>query len=289
MRNPLLRNPRPGKPKLTLKERAAALKASFVRLTHRGPAEHHGGAEPSRRAVMAGSIAAAIPFSAVAGHADALAGPHPDQAVFDAEAEMIRAKAAYEAARAAHDPAREAFKAALGTCPEALFLNYDDEGALALVGGRHAFYSSERRWVSDHRGCGLGMSQAWTADGLRTAIQHAPAIHGRAGRTPHMIRRWRTLLPIAEAFDARHDELEARYRIKELSAAVRDTHRAMISAQEAMSATRATTPAGLAAITRHLGDFCWEGMGSAWIGLLQSAANVSGVKLREPYEPRGDA
>ncbi|KAB1068541.1 hypothetical protein [Methylobacterium soli] len=48
--------------------------------------------------------------------------PHPDQALFDAEAEVSRTKAALEAAEKASGEAHSAFWDAVGHCPAALLV-----------------------------------------------------------------------------------------------------------------------------------------------------------------------
>ena len=101
----------------SLKERAADLKAGLARLTGRSEPE------TTRRAVVVGSLASAVPLPALALPTSAReAEPHPDQGLLDAEAECIRIEAAADAAGKAAGIAHEAFRATLGPFPADLLM-----------------------------------------------------------------------------------------------------------------------------------------------------------------------
>lgn len=106
MRNPFARLVRHDDANPTLRQRVAALKASAARIMRREPVTAD--ADQGRRTVMVGSlaVAAAMPlpvlaFQAMAAPALAPILPHPDQALFDAEVEDSRTRAALDAAEKA--------------------------------------------------------------------------------------------------------------------------------------------------------------------------------------------
>lgn len=91
----------------SLRERAAGLRGSL-----------------SRRSVVAGTVAAAVPLPALAlaPLSPAKAMPHPDQDLFDIEALCVRADATEKVADAASKAAHTAFRAALGPFPPELLM-----------------------------------------------------------------------------------------------------------------------------------------------------------------------
>lgn len=124
--------------------------------------------------------------------------------------------------------------------------------------------------------------RAWTAEGLRAAIEQAPAVLGRAGTTPRLIRGWRALLPAAEAYDARRAGVAAFFCTDELARAARETESAGYRASAVLSSMKATTRDGLAIKVRHLEGTPWRSMSECWATLLESAEAVSGVALSVP-------
>ena len=237
---------------------------------------------PSRRSVIAGLLSAAAPAPALAlaCHGQNEVFGHPDQALLDAETELQRLTDIAKEADRASDLASDCMWKALGRCPDELILSQDELGTYVNPMRRRCVGNIRLQWVRDD-GDGWG-PQAWTAPDLRTAISTAVDVHGRAGRTPHTIRRYRALLPIAEDFDRRRRECEDRFWVKELSDARRDAENARSLAERRLNAFTASTLDGLAVITRHVGTFGWEKMPSAWISLLLSAAEITGTDLGIP-------
>ena len=164
----------------------------------------------SRRGFLAGlgAISAAggagVALPVLAASAAATTGPHPDQGLLDAEAACVRATAAADAAKKASSAAWLVFHDAVGTGPEELILQTWEERAFVtrtsgrFVGGvkTHLIPST------DTSGAWIAPTFAWSAEGLTRAIALAPGAFGRAGHTPHMIRHWRSLMPLAAQFDA---------------------------------------------------------------------------------------
>ena len=126
MRDPFTRIAENDAPKPTLRGRAATLKATAARVMRGKPLETE--ADQGRRSVVKGSlVVAAIPLPVLASQAMAApaptpALPHPNQALFDAEAEVSRTKAALEAAEKAAGKAYRTLWDTLGPCPVALIV-----------------------------------------------------------------------------------------------------------------------------------------------------------------------
>lgn len=259
----------------SLKGRAADLKAGLKRLTGRPEPE------ATRRAVVVGSLAAAVPLPALAMPApEPEAMRHPDQDLFDIEALCARADAAEEAADAACEDAHVAFRAALGPFPvELLMTTWEAQTFSPFFAGR-ARLRLPIRFV--HHADRLNPDPGWTAEALRRAIGAAVTLFGRGGQTPHMIRRWRSLLPAATAYDARHDDLERQFRTSALSDECQDAKRTARRARALLHRTPATTVEGLAVHTRALSSTAWYESGSPYAILFQSAAAITGVALRQP-------
>lgn len=262
----------PAKP--TLRERAADLKAGLARIAGRAPAQE---ADTDRRAVVVGTLAAAIPLPALALSPPEVV-PHPDQALLDAEAEHLRATAAAEAAIKASREARKAMHDALGPFPEELvmqgweaiaFSKFYSPGFVCRV-PTHIVPREDRLGNPDF---------GWTAEGLRQAIKLAPSAFGRAGQTPHEIRRWRGMLPLAEAYDTRRTDLVRRFRCQELAAEAEAAEAAQRRASRQVHAIPATTVDGLAVHTRRLASTAWYQDNSHYTALLLSAAAITGVAL----------
>lgn len=213
----------------------------------------------------------------------AAAGPHLDAELFAAEAAHREAEAAWLAALMAHRVANDTFREALGPCPPELVAMTDEVAALTYSGTPYEVRCCRAfQWVGQTQGDTTTLRQVWTAAGLRVAIRYAVLIFGTGGQTPHRIRRWRSLLPIAEAFNARADVLDARFYVGDLSAAAREADRARVAAEARFSRIPARTVEGLAVKVRYMDGCDWMGMGAPWAALFQSAAAVAGVTLREP-------
>ena len=289
MRNPFARVARDDTPKPTLRERAATLKATAARVMRGEPLETE--VDQDRRSVVKGSlVAAAIPLPLLASQAMAApaltpALPHPDQALFDAEAAVSRTKTALEAAERAAIDAHRAFWDTLGPCPAALVVKPWE---------RITFGSASKPWIKHHprwawvdryegdEGRPDPMVKVWTAESLRATIRNAVLLFGKGGQTPHQIREWRSLLPVAEAFESRRADLNVGFRYDELRAARKTASEVHHAAVVAFADMPAKTLDGLVLKTRQLEGCGWHRMPSHWVSLLQSAAAVSGVTLSAP-------
>ncbi|WP_311274810.1 hypothetical protein [Methylobacterium sp. WCS2018Hpa-22] len=124
--------------------------------------------------------------------------------------------------------------------------------------------------------------RAWTAPALRTAILAAVPVCGRGGTTPFRIRRYRSLLPIAEVFDRRRRECEDRFWVKELSSARAEAREAQSLAELRLHSLTASTLDGLATIVRNINAPNWDGLPKIWVSLLLSAAKITGTNLGIP-------
>ena len=251
-------------PAPSLRDRAADLRASL-----------------NRRAVVAGSLAAAAPLPVIAAPA-ALSTQHPDQALLDLDTARVKAETKLEAAATAYKRARDAVNLVLVTCPIELLARRSEHQILT-----HPFASSHHRWGHVRfryipRGDTTPdvehwQTQAWTGGGLRQAIARAPVAQGRGGLTPFLIRRWKTLLPIANAFDARVEAAKANADYSRLSQkrdAAIEAHKALTAAIEK---SVATTPEGMAVLVRAIQPTPWKDTWGAWPNLLRSAATIAGI------------
>ncbi len=297
MRNPFKRQPRPaGKP--SLRERAATLKSGLSRLLTRP--EGHGEANQHRRALVAGSVAAAIPLPALAraaapaaltptgAPASALLLPvsHPDRALLDIAAAYAEAREAEAIASAAASAAGELVDAVAGRRPLALVPSRQDwDITYGQFRGRGRIPGQPFRYIFTAAGPLPEEHQrwqhAWTGAGLRSAIAKAVPMLGRGGQTPHIIRRWRALMPVADAFDAEVAAAIALTDYTRLNTEYRDATDKVGALHSAALRTVATTPEGLAAQVRLLAEGQWMKQGGVFTILMQSAAAVSGVTLPE--------
>lgn len=246
-----------------LRERAADLRTSL-----------------SRRTVVAGTVAAAVPLPALAlAPPSPEAAPHPDQDLFDIEALCVRAEAAEKAADDACDTAYAAFRAALGAFPADLLMTEWEALRFGMVSGLTVVRVPAH---VVHHGDSLIPDYGWTAEGLHQAINLAVPLLGQGGQTPHRIRRWRSLLPAATVYDARHDALRRQFRIRALREECEDAKQTACRARVLRRRTPAKTVEGLAVHTRALASTAWYENGSLYAILLQSAAAITGVPLRQP-------
>lgn len=270
----------------SLRERAAALSAKASQVLRPAPAMDE--PDPSRRALVVGSLAAgvALPLPTAGAQPSALRS-HPDQELFDAEAAL---RAARMAARTASDVAiagMNAFFKARGRPPAELMMTQEERRAFASLPrcpGVGFVPTYIVHWPRGPNGEWRNPGHAWTERGLQRVISRAVDVFGQGGQTPHRIRRWKSLLPIAAAFDARHEQLRREFRIDELDASRDSADREVGRAIQRFEATVAGTIEGLAAKVRYAGLTPWDQMPKCWSTLLQSAAAVSGVALA----PRSD-
>ncbi|QGY04775.1 hypothetical protein MMSR116_24860 [Methylobacterium mesophilicum SR1.6/6] len=206
---------------------------------------------------------------------------HPDADLIAAGVEADRLDAAFKAACEARTAAGRAARRDHGLVPLALVLNAEEKRLF-----RHWWFGMPGdppyprvRPQSAPDGSWRNPDLAWSGRGLRVVIERAVGRLGPAGRTPHLLRRWRQLLPLADAHDRRVEEAHARYRIVELGAAEREAETAWRAARDRMRLLTATTSEGLAV---HVGMFeamYRENIPEHYLPLLLSAANVSGVSL----------
>lgn len=181
----------------------------------------------------------------------------------------------------ASSAARLAQREALGPYPEELFLQQWEKRLIDFPWRKDTIrrVSTNLVW-REH--CTNGADQTWTEAGLRQVIAGAVPALGRGGQTPHRIRRWRGLIPLAKVYDERRDALDRRFRCSELSAKRQTAEIAQRRACARLHRIPATTVDGLAVHTRRLASSDWYSTNSAWTTLLQSAAAITGVALREP-------
>lgn len=104
---------------------------------------------------------------------------------------------------------------------------------------------------------------------------------GRGGQTPHLVRHWKGLLPMAETWDARRADLRLRFRCRELSEAYSAAEKAQRQAALRVHQIPATTVDGLAVHTRRLASTAWYEGNTTYTALLLSAAAITGVPLRQ--------
>ena len=261
----------------SLKDRAAALRARLAGLTRRPD-----GADPQRRIMVAGSFAAAFPMPALAAPA-VLAGPHPDAELLGLHAALTRANAIEAAASDAYLTAYRATAVVLVQCPVELKPTRWEYDCVHPFPGRYSLGPVRFRWVppredydSEH-----WENQAWTGKALRTVIDRAVPVLGRGGQTPFAIRRWKALLPVADAFDAQAEAIELRTDFRRLDAERDAARKACERLRGGIADKVATTPEGMAALVMVTREYRWKDTGGAWPNLLRSAANVSGVPLAD--------
>jgi hypothetical protein len=235
---------------------------------------------------MVGSLAAAVPLPTLALAPPTLnaSAPHPDEALFETEALCDRADAAAKAAEAASAVAYSAFRAALGAFPIELVMTPWEAQRFGMspTVGRGVRVPTHLIHREAPEGGYLNPAHGWTAEGLTRAINLAVSLFGRGGQTPHRIRRWRALLPAAAVYDARHDALKHQFQIRELRAQAEGATQTKHRAHALLQRTPATTVEGLAVHARALASTAWYDCGSRYAILLQSAAAITGVALRQP-------
>ncbi|CAA2144288.1 hypothetical protein [Methylobacterium bullatum] len=268
----------------SLRDRAAALGAYAARAIRREPLDQAGS---ERRVLIAGSLAAAVPLPAIAMAAGPVSTVSPDADLLAAGERYFQAKRAEETVRQAYGEAWMQVYPVLQTCPSALLVTMEEK--FSVLGGwrwpsrlgvnlRHLPMRPEdsgKPRAADYIG------EAWTGQALREAIRQAVTIMGRGGQTPHRIRRWHKMLPIADAFDTQMQGIEATSNYQGLRLARCEAEKELHAARLAIHGMVATTPEGLAVLTRLIGSYSWKDSGYGMPDLLRSAANVSGVDLTE--------
>ena len=164
------------------------------------------------------------------------------------------------------------------TCPPDLFATRDERASIGAGRRWPTLLGVSLRHVAlDRSTPEVHTEQAWTGKALRIAIARAVPMLGRGGKTPGRIRRWKALLPIADAFDARVEAVEAATDCRRLEQARRVAEDEVRDLNREVGQHVATTPEGMAALVRVIGRYPWKDTGGAWANLLRSAANVAGV------------
>jgi len=263
-----------------------SLRTSFQKFIHRDPtaslreraAELRG--TLSRRTVVAGSLAVAAPLPAISAPIVATpAQPHPDAALVALGERWLRAHDAQERALEEWGVAYQQVYAVIVTCPPELFATRDEQ--IRVLGGWRwpTLLGVSLRHVALDWGTEKAHTErAWTGEALRIAIARAVPMLGRGGKTPSLIRRWKALLPIADAFDTRVETVESATDLQRLEQARRAAEDERRELNRQIERCVATTPEGLAALVRVIGLYPWKDTGGAWPNLLRSAAHVAGIE-----------
>src|SRR3954454_18721686 len=176
---------------------------------------------------------AAIPVPALVG---APPLPHPDHELLEAERTFLAALDAKREADRLSEEAHAALNARIGPTPAELVPTWADRERADRI---TAFHEGRGRtawfgWANGIRGEDgeLMMVHRWTAKLLRSSVAGASAALGRAGMTPHVTRRWRALLPVAEAYEAKWAAAEAVFRTRELTDAYMAAHQRCLAAEQ---------------------------------------------------------
>jgi hypothetical protein len=233
--------------------------------------------------MVAGSIMAAMPLPALA--LPAPAAVHPDQLLLDTLGALTRAREVEAAADDAHDIAWTAVWAVMKQVPDELRATEWECDSLSPPLQKPVWGT----WLRFHHVPALSEDSdhlhashcAWNGAALRTVIALAVPVLGRGGQTPHRVRRWKAILPLADAFDARVAEVEAATGYVERERELKAAREGVSALRAKLSRNVATTPEGMAGLVRVIGGYSWKDTGGAWPNLLRSAANVSGVPLAD--------
>ncbi|GJD47174.1 hypothetical protein AFCDBAGC_5060 [Methylobacterium cerastii] len=241
-------------------------------------------APASRRGFLRGIALASATAGTGAFAIAALAQPeqlNPDAELLAASTEHDRLNAAFKAACAAYSAASRAARADHGVVPASLLLNDEDcrlfkRWHFGMPGDPPHPHFRPNPTVD---GTWLNPSRAWSERGLRIVLDRAVAKLGPAGRTPHLLRRWRHLHPEAEAYGRAVSAARARHRTQELHRAERHAEAAWRAARVRIRDLPATTREGLAAQVRLFQDMHLDNLPEQFRPLLISAANVASVHL----------
>lgn len=179
--------------------------------------------------------------------------PSPDAELLAAGLRLAQAAEHEQRADAASATARGRFHDALGWCPISLLISRDDQTEWELL-----------RHLREHGGLDLtpdwdrfehygddGMDQRWTGPMLRATLRSLRAINKRGGRTPNLIRHYRSLVLVADDRDSTSASWRERLDLDRLSDECRRAQEAVAAAQAEVEALPATTLAGLAVKARH--------------------------------------
>ncbi|MCJ2068481.1 hypothetical protein MKK75_06615, partial [Methylobacterium sp. J-030] len=220
----------------TLEDFAMSFRASLKNLIRRDPAtslreradEIRGSL--SRRTVVAGSVAAAVPLPALAAPIAVVPiHPRPDADLLTLAERWLQARTVQDEAMEAWGVAHRQVYAVIKTCPPELFANRDDRVSIGAGWRFPTLLGVSLRHVALDWGTPeVHTEQAWTGKALRIAIARAVPLFGRGGLTPGRIRRWKAMLPTADAFDARVEAVEAatgRRRLEEARRVTEDEFR----------------------------------------------------------------
>lgn len=195
--------------------------------------------------------------------------------------ETERADAAFKAACEALRAARRAARAEHGLVPEALLLNTEEKALF-----RYWYFGMPGdppfpwyRHVDTKPGTWQNPDLAWSDRGLRKAIERVAARFGHAGRTPSRLKRWRSLLPIADAHAAKREASLQRHRVRELESEEREAEAAWRASREHIRTMVAQTHEGLAVHVRLFAGMTADNVLPGYMPLLLSAAKVSGTPL----------
>ena len=210
---------------------------------------------------------------------------NPDAELLAAFADTERLEAGREAARKIARAAGRAARRDEGPIPEELMLNAE-ENTLCRGWGRvgQLHFGPRFRWRHSREPNPNGLyfqpDPGWTGAALRKAIEHAVTDLGPAGRTPPLLRRWRGLLPIADAYDQRVTEAHLRHRTRELHDDEQQIDKALSAARARVQAMPATSREGLVVQVRMFDGIRRENIPQHVLPLLLSAAAVAGTAVK---------
>lgn len=287
LRNPLARLVQRDPDRLSLRDRLAGLKARLSR--------PKASTSEGRRSLLAGIASSAVlPLAGSPAAASAIAAPvavelpsaaSNDGSLFEAARVVAAAEEAVRVAREARKIAAATYKAEAPAFPEILILTANERAAIeSATGWGGLTFASQPTddFCSEPR-------SGWKAAGLRLAIKRATAVLGPAGATPKLLRRWRDILPIAEAHEAAVIEVRERSGLAAAAYAERAAEAERVKAQAAFAMMPAATMEGLALKVRAFAEashFHWENMPAGWSTLLEAAATLTGIPLPRPdFDP----
>lgn len=177
----------------------------------------------------------------------------PDAALLAAEARWREAVAFAEEATKRYGAAYRAEEAALGPCPRELVAHWDDDEVVPLLRfiypDQRELLARETLWEEGIEGVTWGHS--WTGAALRFVIPRAVTILGRGGRTPHVVRRLRSLIPLADARDIKRRAVENCFQSDALGDAMRDARKIEEEAVQRIIELPAATLTGVAVKLRY--------------------------------------
>lgn len=231
----------------------------------------------SRRGLLKGLALLTAGGGTALAAAAAAAEPHPDAEILTLAGKLKVAEVELDAAEQAARRANAAARRAIAPCPAALYADADDKAALrssaVFVGVEWGGLCPVMR-PGDRVGC---PSQRWSGKGLRRAIKVAPLALGTGGRTPFRIRRWKSLLSCADAYDPHIAEMNDRFKTKDRHKDEKSARDRRNKIRAAIKAQTAKTIEGLRVQVELFDGFYLQSMDAGWKGLLLSAAAVTGA------------